>query len=216
MKVCAYGLTVNNGLAPNPFFDICTLAICTPNHMRARLSSGDYIIGTASDQISKRHGWDTRRVVYVMMVDKVMDLDIYYHEHPEKRGNSSGSEIDKVGDAIYRNDDNGVLYHVPESEEHLGLEHQDIRGNRVFLGRTFWHFGSKSPTLPDENWAHTIPHSFRGIRYIYDTETPQNRTWSDAEHDKFLAWLKNFEKGLIGMPADMPDMEQSNSHRSCS
>ena len=47
MKVCSYVMTYNTGLAPNLFCCVCTLALCAPNHRRAYLSDGDWIVGLA-------------------------------------------------------------------------------------------------------------------------------------------------------------------------
>ena len=39
MKLLKYVMTSDKGLAPNPYFGVCSLALCTPNHMNARLVS---------------------------------------------------------------------------------------------------------------------------------------------------------------------------------
>ncbi len=215
MKVCAYVLTVNSGLAPNPFFGVCTLALCTPNHMRANLGSGDYLVGMSSRTLMHRHGWYEPRILYAMKIDSVLDLDDYYAKYPAKRGDSNGSSIEQVGDAIYKKNDSGDLEHIKESEEHLGLEEQDINGNRVFIGKTYWHFGAKITSLPDGNWAQILSHSFRGIRYIYNTQNRSNSRWSDADLEQFLGWLNRYPKGIIGMPVDMTSVDDEPQRHSC-
>ena len=37
MKLLKYVMTSDKGLAPNPYFGVCSLALCTPNHRNARL-----------------------------------------------------------------------------------------------------------------------------------------------------------------------------------
>ena len=37
MKLLKYVMTSDKGLAPNPYFGVCSLALCTPNHMNARV-----------------------------------------------------------------------------------------------------------------------------------------------------------------------------------
>lgn len=214
VKVCAYVVTVNSGLAPNPFHGVCTLAVCTPNHMRANLGINDYIVGISSVGISQKQGWYEPRILYAMKIDACLGLDDYYAEYSAKRGNRNGSYIEQVGDAIYKMNDRGNLEHIKESEEHLGLEEQDIHGNRVFIGENFWHFGAKSILLPDEKWAKNMPHSFIGIRYIYNTQNPTNSRWSDDDFEQFLNWLNHYPKGIIGIPIDMASVDDE-SHQTC-
>ncbi|WP_155628852.1 Nmad2 family putative nucleotide modification protein [Burkholderia stagnalis] len=45
MKLLKYVMTSDSGLAPNPYFGVCSLALCTPNHMNAKLKPGDWIVG---------------------------------------------------------------------------------------------------------------------------------------------------------------------------
>ena len=151
-----------------------------------------------------------------MKIDSVaLDLDVYYAKYPAKRGDSSGSFIEQVGDAIYKKNDFGDLEHIKESEEHLGLEEQDINGNRVFIGKTYWHFGATITLLPDENWAQILSNSFRGIRYIYNTQNRSKSRWSDADLEQFLRWLNRYPKGIIGMPVDMTSLEDEPQLHSC-
>ena len=42
-------MKVDSGFAPNPYFGYCTLAACTPNHMRAKIEPGDVIVGVEGD-----------------------------------------------------------------------------------------------------------------------------------------------------------------------
>lgn len=44
-KLLKYVMTSDSGLAPNPYFGVCSLALCTPNHMNAKLKPGDWIVG---------------------------------------------------------------------------------------------------------------------------------------------------------------------------
>jgi hypothetical protein len=79
MKVCAYVMTCDTGLAPNPFHGVCTLAVCTPNHVRANLEENDYIIGVAGVRLRQKLNLSSNswRLIYAMKVDKFMELDAY-------------------------------------------------------------------------------------------------------------------------------------------
>jgi hypothetical protein len=58
-RYCFYRMTNDAGSAPNPFYGICTLAICTPNHQRAQLSEGNVIVGVEADSLicRRRKKW---------------------------------------------------------------------------------------------------------------------------------------------------------------
>jgi hypothetical protein len=53
---------VDSGLAPNPFWGWCTLAVCTPNHQGSAGKLGDWIAGFSP----KGTG---HRFVYAMALD---------------------------------------------------------------------------------------------------------------------------------------------------
>jgi len=49
-KIYSYIIRVDDGAAPNPYGDICTLTICKPK-IRKAADEGDWIIGTGSKNI---------------------------------------------------------------------------------------------------------------------------------------------------------------------
>ncbi|MCC7484242.1 MAG: hypothetical protein IT529_04575 [Burkholderiales bacterium] len=60
-KLYTYVMRHDAGLAPNPFWGWCTLAVCTPNHQGSRVEPGDWIAGFQD----KSRGY---RLVYAMEV----------------------------------------------------------------------------------------------------------------------------------------------------
>src|SRR6056297_3345333 len=87
MKYCFYRMSVDSGFAPNPYYGYCTLAACTPNHMRANLEPGDVIVGVESDGLIRRRrqllGPDTseaRCLIYYLPIVEVLDLDSYFRD----------------------------------------------------------------------------------------------------------------------------------------
>lgn len=222
MKVCSYIVTHSTGLAPNPFHGVCTLAVCTPNHMRADLSHGDWIVGLASknlrDICQHQDGQSGPRMIYVMEIDQVMGLDAYYRAFPMKRAKRDGSAIERAGDAIYYLE-NGKLVHSPESEDHDSEEAiaQDIKGDRVFIGTEFWHFGKHSPVLPVDSWATKIVSRFEntaiGLRYL-EIDADRTDGWTEQEYAAFRQWLPA-QGGLIGDPITLESAPQSGC-ASCS
>jgi Nucleotide modification associated domain 2 len=85
-RYCFYRMTDDAGSAPNPFYGRCTLAICTPNHQRARLSKGDVIVGVEADPLIRRRrknqpdSTSVRCIVYYTVIDEILDLDSYFRD----------------------------------------------------------------------------------------------------------------------------------------
>ncbi len=85
-KVLFYKMTDDWGFAPNPFGKYLTLAACTPNHQRAKLEVGDYIVGVETDALSderKKEGYKkeiTRSLIYIAKVSEILTLDQYFRE----------------------------------------------------------------------------------------------------------------------------------------
>lgn len=204
MRVCAYVMRIDSGLAPNPFHGICTLALCTPNHMRADLGQDDWILGLAGSDLRAKLG-DTSewRMIYAMHVDERLGLDDYYNrpEFNAKIPNKVGTPMQQCGDNFYRRVD-GRITHTGESNDHLD-ELGDIRGDRVFVGREYWYFGRHAPQLPSDSWARRLRASFarspRGLRYVYGG---RGIHWSRDDFSQFLRWLDHQSVRRDPQPAD--------------
>ena len=52
MTLFPYVMTDDNGSAPNPFHDLCTLALCMPM-TRGAAQVGDYVVGLAGTRLRK-------------------------------------------------------------------------------------------------------------------------------------------------------------------
>lgn len=217
---CAYVMTHDSGHAPNPFHDVCTLAICTPNHMRSRSKSGDWIIGLASAAIRKELGdREVWRLIYAMQIEKKLELDSYYRNarFKAKIPKLGRSMIEACGDNFYCKDGNGQLRHTGQTEEHrsqsagTGIEKQDIDGDRVFIGQRYWYFGRNAPALPrGQQWAERLISKFTssavGLRYVYEEGAEVGGRWSDGDLSDFIAWLPE-KKGILGYPTRWSSVE---------
>ena len=96
MKLLKYVMTSDKGLAPNPYFGVCSLALCTPNHRNARLDVGDWIVGHSSKATGNK-------LIHAMRVTKVLTMPEYFSGFPEKRPNPNGDAIERCGDNLYDN-----------------------------------------------------------------------------------------------------------------
>jgi hypothetical protein len=194
-KLLTYIVTHDSGLAPNPFWNWCTLAVCTPNHQGARIEKGDWIVGF----YNKKHG---NKFLYAMEVyDRRIHLNDYFHDKQfaKKKPNINGSWKQRCGDNFYSLDKNGKW------QQHETLHHntqksfeQDTRHPYVFVAKKFWYLGSN---------AYDLPKCFLplvggiGIRVNHDPILVE----------KFKKWItENFSEGCHGLPRDI---EQSDCVR---
>jgi len=225
-KVCIYVMTGDSGLAPNPFHGTCTLAICTPNHMRANLNQGDLIVGIAGVNLGKKlkQPDDQRRLVYAMKIDKRMTMNDYYNdaEYKLKIPKKSGSKIEMCGDNFYREKNeqqNEEIIHTRETEEHQGkkIEEQDCRGNRVFIGKNFYYFGSCALKIPQASkWGEIllrqVENKSKGISYIYGRAIKS--PWTACHLEDFMNYLNANKIDPIPDPIDFDNWKSAPALRS--
>lgn len=186
MKLCSYTLRVDYGFAPNPFWEFCTLAACTPNHQGVRLKSGDWIMGHSD----LSHG---NRLVYAMRLSEVTGFDEYYHDprFARKKPKVDGTWKQRCGDNIYHleNDEwiqSETIYH--DDDEHRA---QDTAYARVYISDHFYYFGENSIAIPPK-FAELI-RDRQGCKTSHDPEVVAS----------FIEWLESsFTPGRHGNPRD--------------
>ena len=83
MKLLGYIVRYDRGLAPNPYFGVCSLALCTPNHER-ETRTGRLDLGACA---AKRGN----RLVYAMRITSVLDMNDYFDQFPSKRPDPAGT-----------------------------------------------------------------------------------------------------------------------------
>lgn len=208
MRLCTYIIKRDKGLAPNPFWGYCTLALCTPNHMGIKLSAGDWIAGFTE----KASG---NKLVYCMQVDEVLDLDEYFHDNrfEKKKPKLDGTQRQRVGDNMYWLDDRGEWKRNPEAGSHVKKEHfiKDTRHAIVYIGKKFYYLGRETAIVPGE--FNVLPPARQGVKLKHDQRTVR----------EFLIWVENtFEQGVAALPAMFedegdcsPDLKQARPDRDC-
>src|SRR5713226_6667476 len=103
MSLYSYRLRFDYGAAPNPYWRICTLAICKPA-IRRTAKVGDWVVGLGSK--NSPIGDISTRMVYAMKVTRVLSFEEYdifcRRSLPEKIPEWTNSDFRrKVGDCIY-------------------------------------------------------------------------------------------------------------------
>ena len=184
MKLCSHVIKHDAGLAPNPFHDYCTTALCTPSHMKAKLIQGDWLIGVSPKK-------DGNRLVYAMRISERLSMNEYFHDarFESKKPKSDGTACEQCGDNIYYQC--GAEWTRLPSPFHNGRDHlRKDAGCPVFVAEHFYYFGTRRVAIPND--LKGVIQERHGISYKNDLA------------DKFVAWLEaNYEPGILGMPRDM-------------
>lgn len=185
-KICSYIVKYDVGLAPNPFWGYCTLAVCTPNHQGAKLLKDDWIIGISPKE-------DGNRLVYLMqLTEQPMHFNQYYSDKrfQNKKPNKRGNYKEIVGDNFYFLGENKIW------KQHSTLLHNDIESFNqdteypyVFISKNFSYLGNKR--IPLNKDYEKFIYARQGIKYFYDIELIGQL----SEEIK-----NNYGTGLIGRP----------------
>lgn len=187
MRLCSYVVKNDKGLAPNPFWGYCTLAVCTPNHMGIRAHKGDWFIGIGTVKRGNK-------LIFAMQVFERLDFDAYYRDSrfKKKKPDVRGSWRRRCGDNMYFKNVKG------EWQQHATHFHwtkkdieKDLRYPYVFIAEHFYYFGENAPPIP-ERYSDLIIKR-QGCNCTHDPTVVKG----------FLKWLENsYEPGVHGEPLD--------------
>ena len=153
MAYYSYKIDHDYGLAPNPFGEYCTLAVCKPRIRRNKnLKLGDWIIGTGSTKLSNLH-----HLIFLMKVEEKITMEEYWRSprFQYKKPIINGSLVQMYGDNFYHRK-RGTKKWIQENSAHsleegkTNKEHlkRDTGGKNVLISRTFYYFGSNSFLIP--------------------------------------------------------------------
>ena len=182
-----YVVRYDTGLAPNPFWGVCTLAVCAANHQGSKAYEGDWIAGFLESRYD-------HRFLYAMEVGKRIDMDAYFKDErfQEKKPIVDGTPMQKCGDNFYSLDAHGKW------QQHWNLYHRsqkfkvrDIKHHVVWVSKRFWYLGSQANPLPEQ---------FRPLAGGRGTR----RNHPDELVKQFKRWvMENFREDTVtAMPRD--------------
>ena len=185
MKLYTYCLRYDYGSAPNPYWGICTLAICKPV-IRRNAQVGDWIIGFCS--ASFENNKYPRHIVYAMQVTGKMTIkeydDFCQQNYPAKIPVWGSSDYrGRVGDCIYDfsgDDHDPILRDGVHREENI---EQDLAGKYALVSSHFYYFGDSPIELIGD--LEPIIHQPQGHKSNANT----------AYAGKFVDWIEGL--GLI-------------------
>jgi hypothetical protein len=175
----SYCIPVDDGAAPNPYWDVCTLTICKPV-IRRMADKGDWIIATGSK--NSKFGDISKKVVYMMKVSNKLTLKEYNDYCLAKLPGKIPDikNIDKrrqLGDCIYLPNENNVM------QQRDGVHFKsnipiDLGGKNALLSDHFYYFGDKPIDLKKELYP-----------IIKDGQGHRSKSNIPYE-EKFLEWIE--------------------------
>lgn len=148
----SYRIPYDYGSAPNPFWELCTLAICKPR-IRRSAEVGDWVVGTGSAVAPI--GDISDKVVYAMRVTRKMTMKDY----DEFTRSKLPSKIPRMASADPRRRSGDSIYDYSASVARPSLRPSvhsewnrktDLAGEYVLLSDHFFYFGDQPVTLPEE------------------------------------------------------------------
>lgn len=190
-RLFSYTVRHDDGLGPNPFRGICTLATCKPK-IRLKAALGDWVVGLGA--VNAPSGDLSGRVVYAMRVEQILTLREYDSLAPmlwpsRIPNDSSPIRTDRLGDCVY--DFSGNVPTQRRSLRCVGDMQTDLGGQNALVSRHYFYFGHNAIPLP----AHLC-----GIIH----QTQSHKLHNNAPYvDAFTLWIHSLglEPGhLYGWP----------------
>jgi hypothetical protein len=202
VNIYSYIVSHDNGFAPNPFHDYCTLACCKPV-IRRTACVGDWIIGLSP----KKLGND---VVYFMRVTEKLTFSEYWRDKRfrKRRANRKTKDpVQQLGDNIYKPIDKKKYLQMPSrhsksngSENRKSKEH-DLNGVSVLISNDFSYFGGNTKKLP-KRFSDIIVG--RGHKR-FEGEEEDIRRRRNGLAGKLVRFIEKLPKGRNGNPRTFPD-----------
>jgi hypothetical protein len=194
----SYCIPIDDGAAPNPYWDVCTLVICKPA-IRRSAQVGDWIVGTGSKYARLGDGRTqdmSGRVVYAMKVTEKMTMaeyDAYTKTQlPEKIPVwGSRDRRRREGDSLYDFSQNQKNPTQRKGVHDAANKATDLSGKNALLSTHFYYFGDKAIPLTGK------------LRDIAQNRQGHRRTLNDPYVEEFITWIKGcgYEPGtLVGEP----------------
>lgn len=203
MNYFSYKLDHDYGLAPNPFGEYCTLAVCKPSIRNNKtLEVGDWIIGTGSKKLRKLH-----HLIFAMKLEEKISFDQYWVDErfQYKKPIPNGSLVQMYGDNFYHSDPDTGKW-KQETSAHSVIDKQahmenDLSGLNVLVSKKFYYFGNKSPLIPREFWD--ICNEGRNIK---------SKSINPNIANSFIKWLEeNFNVGIKGDPINWSEYDAEHN-----
>jgi len=190
-KLYSYVLRYDDGAAPNPFWDVCTLTICKPS-IRRTASVGDWVIGTGSVNAICNDGQLhdlSGHLVYAMKITRILSME-EYDRYCQRELSAKVPDIGhsdwrrRMGDCIYDFSAIGAP-RIRSSVHNEGNRERDLGGVRALLSTHFHYFGEEAVPLP--TYLAPLIKKSQGHRKIEDQALIQ----------RFEQWIDPFPRNEV-------------------
>lgn len=191
MNLFSYVITRDYGFAPNPYFEICSLATCKPV-IRGQAQVGDCVCGFAG-----KNTIVGGKLVYLMKVTEKLTFEQYWKDERYicKRPNFTRSKKFCYGDNIYHKNTQSGQW-LQENSHHSyddGINYKnlskDTGKDAVLLSNTYWYFGNRAINIPCE------------FNEIIASARAHKRIKNEGLILHFLKWIeREYEQGINGIP----------------
>jgi len=190
-KIYSYVLRIDDGAAPNPFWELCTLTICKPA-IRRNAQIGDWAIGTGSKntKLNDVKTYDfSDSIVYAMKITDIKTIK----EYDEYCNHSLINKIPKwktkdwrlrVGDCIY-DYSKGNEPKIRKGVHNEGNRKRDLSGQNALLSDHFYYFGVEARPLPKE------------LKELIKKNQGHKKIEKLDLIEKFEKWIAQFEKNKL-------------------
>lgn len=195
MGYYSYKIEHDFGLAPNPFGEYCTLAICKSGLRKSKnLNIGDWIFGAGSKALKIEN-----HLIYAMQVEEKIGFNDYWKDprFQYKKPVLNGSLVQLYGDNIYHTDEETQEWIQEDSAHSLdngvanaGHMSSDLAGEFVLISKKFYYFGDHAVKIPDE-----FQEVFTLSRAVKGPSIPEDIA------KRFVQWItQNYSEGILGDP----------------
>lgn len=175
-KMWSYKVVWDTMFAPNPLFDILTLATCKPRiRNSSKTQRGMWIAGWAacttynSDLFGGgvfRCKRGEERLIYLAQISDILPLDEYWDKYPQKRCVCSANINDamRYGDNIYtkkHTDVDGNIIATANLGNHTGIEaaKKDYHnGKNAIICEKFFYFTPENRLIIPDRFKHLVPY----------------------------------------------------------
>jgi hypothetical protein len=201
-----YTVRVDRGSAPNPFWGICTLAICKPK-IRRVAQPGDWVVGFGAKDVD---GIDySAKIVYAMRVHQAMS----FKEYDGLCKTQLKGKVPDVSHRDYRRRLGDCIFDYskdPEGKMRLSVHtlknrKKDLSGKNVLLSDHFFYFGSEAPKIP----VH--------LEDLVIQQQGHRSAMNDPWKHEFVEWIeKNFKPNVLyGKPQVYDEKCEPRAKENC-
>ncbi len=191
-KYFTYIVRVDGGLAPNPFYGFCTLAVCKTG-VRKNAEEGDWIIGLYSQNKNKHQNY-RGKLIYAMKVEEKMTFSQYWKDRRflRKKQNTNSAK-GRCGDNMYYKTSNGDwIQKTYEAHNTPGNRKMDTSVDAVLVSKNFFYLGRECIDLP-QSFQESVSKLKPGYKY----------KGLENEGKKLIKLLeKRYKRGRHGYPID--------------